>query len=75
MIKIIKNSMTEPIEKTCPECGSVISFTYDDIQRKPIYNFLGHEMGEKRFVICPVCKGAIDFTPIVRLAEENKSEN
>ena len=71
-IKIIKNTMTEPIEKTCSECGSVISFTYGDIQRKPVYNFLGMEMAEKRFIVCPVCKGDIDFTPIVKLESEGK---
>lgn len=72
-IKIIKNTMTDPIEITCSECGSIISYTYDDIQRKTIYNFLGMDIGGvERFIICPVCKSNINLNPVVVVeGEEN----
>ena len=60
-IKIIKNTMVDPITVTCANCKSVISYTYDDIQRKNCSNIFGTDYVE-RFVICPVCKANIDLT-------------
>ena len=59
-IKIIKNTMVDPITVNCGNCKSVISYTYDDIQRENRYNILGLEYVE-RFVVCPVCKSNIDM--------------
>ena len=71
-IKIIKNTMTDPIEATCQNCGSVIAYTYDDIQRRTIYSFLGIETTIERFVVCPVCKSNIVLRSIMDMkGEEN----
>lgn len=54
-IKIIKNTMVEPIEMQCKNCESVFSFNYSDIEafdRKSLWGTIFHE----RFVTCPVCK-------------------
>lgn len=55
MIKIIKNTMIDPVECTCPFCESVFSYNYEDIQRREECNILGTSY-TSRFVICPVCK-------------------
>lgn len=63
-IKIIKNTMEEPIEKTCEFCQSVFSYNYQDIQtenRNGVFGFQYHD----RFLICPVCKERIILTTIV----------
>lgn len=57
-IKIIKNTMEEPIEKTCEFCQSVFSYNYQDIQtetRSGAFGFQYHD----RLLICPVCKERI----------------
>jgi C4-type Zn-finger protein len=69
-IKIIKNTMNEPIEITCPICESVFSYTFDEVRREDRYNFLGLKDGVKRFIICPVCKSDINMSPKVNLEEE-----
>jgi hypothetical protein len=54
-IKIIKNTMVEPIEKTCEFCESVFSYNYQDIQTDIRSGFFGLEYHD-RFITCPVCK-------------------
>ena len=73
MIKVIKNTMIEPIEVTCPHCKSILSYTYEDLQREATTNILGLSTGVKIYIVCPVCKGDIDRSPIVKIAE-NKDE-
>lgn len=53
-IKIIKNTMEEPIVMECENCKSVFEYNYQDIQVKD-----GSIAGIKkrdRVVSCPVCK-------------------
>jgi hypothetical protein len=59
-IKIIKNTLIEPIYKTCPECGSVFTFNCDDIQRGTTTSIFGNEMSY-RYILCPVCKYECSF--------------
>ena len=73
-MKIIKNTMTEPIEVECPNCKSIIAYTYDEINRRTNYNFFGLETGVKQYVICPVCKCDIDRTPSITLELKKESE-
>lgn len=54
-IKIIKNTMEEPIEMTCEYCNSVFSYNFQDIQVKKSHNLFGVEY-QDRFVSCPVCR-------------------
>lgn len=54
-IKIIKNTMTEPIEMECENCKSVFEYNYQDIQVRDRAVALGFKFRE-RFVSCPVCK-------------------
>ena len=70
-IKIIKNTMTEPVELTCPVCKSIFAYTFDEIKREEAYNFLGFKV-TKRFIICPVCKSDIDMSPSVEIKEDEK---
>ena len=63
-IKIIKNAMEEPVTVECENCKSVISYTYDDIQRENRYNLLGWFDRVDRFVVCPVCKANISVDKI-----------
>lgn len=60
-IKIIKNTMIEPTEMTCPVCKSIFSYTYDDIQREKRYNILGWYERVERYIVCPVCKANVDI--------------
>ena len=64
MIKIIKNTMEEPIEKTCEFCKSVISYNYQDIQTETRRDALGFRYRD-RFLTCPVCKEKIIFATTV----------
>ena len=68
MIKIIKNTMTEPIECTCPVCKSVFSYTFDEVRRDENTTIMGMKT-VNRYVICPVCKTDIDRNPVVKLEE------
>ena len=62
-IKIIKNTMTEPTEMTCPVCNSVFSYNYEDIQRKLNGGLLASVYDSTiRFIVCPVCKSDIDLS-------------
>ena len=63
-IKIIRNSMAEPVTVECENCKSVISYTYDDIQRENRYTLLGWFDYAERFIVCPVCKANIDIDKI-----------
>ena len=60
-IKIIKNTMVDPITVKCENCKSVISYNFDDIQRENHSNIIGTGYVE-RFIVCPVCKANIDLT-------------
>lgn len=60
-IKIIKNTMTEPIQKECEWCKSIFEFNYQDIEVHESRSILGTEMRE-RIVVCPVCKYANGMT-------------
>ena len=72
-IKIIKNTMTEPIEMACPVCGSVFSYNYEDIQRKHNGSFLASVYDNTiRFIVCPVCKSDIDMSTRVVLKDGGK---
>lgn len=76
MIKIIKNTMTEPTEITCQFCNSVLAYTYLDINREEKPNELfpmlkGYTM---RYLVCPVCKCDIDLNPAPRLTGTTKSK-
>lgn len=71
MIKIIKNTMTEPIETECEYCKSIFSFNYEDIRREERNVFFTTRIS--RFVICPVCKEETSMIKIV-IHEETESE-
>lgn len=74
-IKIIKNTMTEPIEMTCPVCKSIFSYTYEDIQRKCGGSFLSSFYDTTiRYIVCPVCKSDIDMSARVVLKDGGKEE-
>ena len=59
-MRIIKNAMTMPIEITCPECKSVLEYTYRDIERREESSVFGLYSNTKRYIVCPVCKSDID---------------
>lgn len=75
MKKIIKNAMTEPKEMTCSECGSVYTYTYEDIERRDsgLFGFTRIE----RYVTCPVCKAdnAISVFKTLEVRDERKTES
>ena len=60
MIKIIKNTMTEPIEAQCGECNSLFTYNYEDIHREEVQDFFFNKK-TRRFLICPVCKANLVF--------------
>lgn len=62
MIKIIKNSMQEPITMTCPFCNSVFSYNFEDIRVRDVQAFALLASIRMRFVECPVCKKDIELT-------------
>ena len=62
-IKIIKNTLTDPIYKTCEECGSEFTFNYDDIQSGSYIGVFGNTINY-RFITCPVCKHRCSFKDI-----------
>lgn len=63
MIKIIKNTMVDPIEKTCDNCHSIFTFNYEDIRRETSYDILKGQYS-RRYIVCPVCKGELGITYI-----------
>lgn len=62
-IKIIKNTLVDPMNKTCEECGSEFTFNYDDIGRKTTMGVFGNEMSY-RYILCPVCKHECSFKAV-----------
>ena len=74
-IKILKNTRIEPVEVTCPNCLSVFSYTYDEVQRSPRYNCLGFTEGTDIYVVCPVCKCNVDRSPRVVLKEDGNEND
>lgn len=74
-MKIIKNAMTEPIEITCPECKSVLEYTYKDIVRQEESSIFGLFPSVKRYIVCPVCKSDVDIRTKVELKETEHETN
>ena len=68
-MKIIKNAMTTPIEITCPECKSVLEYTYEDIKSRDENTIFGFYAGVTRYIVCPVCKRDIDIRVKVEVKE------
>lgn len=54
-IKIIKNTMEEPIEMECEYCKSLFEYNYQDIQVKESTSLHGFKY-QDRSVCCPVCR-------------------
>ena len=73
MIKIIKNTMVDPVEQECPCCKSVFTYNYEDIQRETEMGFLGITRIARRFLVCPVCKIEIGMDRIK--VEDNDEES
>lgn len=69
MIKIIKNTMIEPIKIECNYCKSIFSFNYEDIRREERTGFISTQVA--RFVICPVCK---EENPISKINVHDETE-
>lgn len=65
-IKIIKNTMKEPIEMECSNCKSVFSFNYEDIEVFESSSIFMTKIRE-RFVACPVCKSRNYLEKVQRL--------
>lgn len=59
-IKIIKNTLKEPIYKVCEDCGSEFTFNCYDIQRGKHVSLFGNDI-TYRYVVCPVCKHECTF--------------
>ena len=73
MIKIIKNSMTEPINIQCENCKSELQYNFEDIQRREVPSlFCGTR--SKRFIVCPVCKSEINIDDRSEYRDESESE-
>ena len=73
MIKIIKNTMIEPIQIECENCNSIFEYNFGDIQRRDIPGFFGLPGRSERYVICPVCKSDIELKKR-RNEEEDKDD-
>lgn len=71
-IKIIKNTMIEPIQKECECCHSIFEFNYQDIEVLDYRSILGTNI-KRRIVVCPVCKFANDMTKIFVESPEGES--
>lgn len=69
-IKIIKNTMDEPIEIECETCHSILSYTLPDVKKIEV-NFLGMIYYDKGFE-CPVCKNNVI---IYRAARKKGKDN
>lgn len=67
-MKIIKNTLEDPIRCTCNECQSIFEFNYKDIQRRENTLFFGHTE-VKRFIICPVCGYENNYSNRVKALE------
>lgn len=73
-IKIIQNTLTDPIEIKCCNCESILSYTYDDIQRDIDTGWFGMARVIRRYIVCPVCKSDIPLNPIAEVVKENDHE-
>ena len=69
MKTVIKNTMVDPIEMTCDECGSVFSYNYQDIETETETGIFAMFPRYRRFVICPVCKYRNDIDRVVEVKE------
>lgn len=69
-IKIIKNTMKEPVEMECEYCKSVFEYNYQDIQVKESHSLLGFKYCD-RVVRCPVCKFDNALTKMKVVSTEN----
>lgn len=74
MIRIIKNTMEDPIECTCPTCSSVFTYNYQDLKREETQNIFGYRIGHCIYIICPVCKSTIDRMPKVIFNNEEEEK-
>lgn len=74
MIKIIKNTMTEPVEMECEYCKSVFEYNYQDIQVKESRSLFGFEYRD-RVVRCPVCKFDNPLDKVKVQSEEQKEQD
>lgn len=72
MKKIIKNTMTEPIEMSCGECGSVFTYTYKDIEKKDFGLFGIPNI--RRYVDCPVCLYSNSISRTKDVAKVNEED-
>lgn len=71
-IKIIKNTLVDPIKNICDECGSEFEFNYNDIERTTDLTLFGSPMS-RRYVVCPVCKHECSFK-VIKLKNERSWE-
>lgn len=71
-IKIIKNTMTDPITRTCPTCESIFSYTFEDIRRNEDQWLFGLHI--RRFIVCPVCKRDIDLGATVEPSRRSEED-
>ncbi len=55
MIKIIKNTLIDPIKMECEECKSVFTYNFQDIKKSEEKTILGTSY-HSRYIECPVCK-------------------
>lgn len=55
MIRIIKNTMKDPIKMECSNCFSEFEYNYEDIKEAESIGILGTTF-TYRYVKCPVCK-------------------
>lgn len=58
MIKIIKNTMIDPISIQCDYCKSEFEYNFEDIKSKEVAGFFYGNYAV-RYIICPVCKHEI----------------
>lgn len=63
-IKIIKNTMIDPIKMTCECCKSEFEYNYEDIKKTEYHDIL-YITRSHRSVTCPVCKYDNELDTIV----------
>jgi len=60
MKKIIKHGYMHYMEATCPSCGCIFSYEWEDLIRKYIYNYNCtnncYTYPEEYVIICPECE-------------------
>jgi len=57
-MKVIKHGETTK-EATCEYCGAVLAYTATDVKKRNLVNFLGYQIGEEKYIVCPDCNGLI----------------